>query len=158
MRRTLRVSSYGLLINGPGLAVWMRWYDRAFPVPAHRVSLVVLKALVHQLTVGASMNFSFFGWITLWQSFQGAHLSMQKDELAIRTVEWRRLWAEKLSREFADVTKNSVVAFTPFNTLNFMYVPVHWRTVTLSTGNVCWVAFLSFVGHRKSGGSDSLHS
>ena len=58
-------------------------------------------------------------------------------------------YATRMRREFPATTAYSLCFWTPAQTFNFSYVPLHYRPLYLNSMMVVWTTYLSLSGHRR---------
>mmetsp|Transcript_29658 Transcript_29658/g.44350 ORF Transcript_29658/g.44350 Transcript_29658/m.44350 type:complete len:161 (-) Transcript_29658:137-619(-) len=139
-QRNAVVSAY----NGataPLFYYWWRLLDRQWPGTS--VGAVVRKALTNQLVVGPFNSALFLAWSTSVEAWlarsQGGALDAAALGAAVR---------EKALREVPGLVLSSCFFWLPANATNFMFVPMHFRVLFMSSCAVAWGAYISYVVHR----------
>ena len=116
--RTLRMTTYGLLVAGPLMVAWYKFLSSKFPLVSHRV-------IVDQLLAAPTSVFLFF-------SVNG--ILEQKTVGEIRG---------RLETEYWPVLKANYMVWPLVQVVNFRFVPVYGQTIFVGGLAVGWNAFLS---------------
>ncbi|CAA7055829.1 unnamed protein product [Microthlaspi erraticum] len=120
--RALRMSSYGLLLYGPGSYAWYQYLDYSLPKPT--ATNLVLKVLLNQVVLGPIVIGVIFAWNNLWLGkLSELGNKYQKDALPTLLYGFR-FWI-------------------PVSILNFSVVPLQARVAFMSMGSVFWNFYLS---------------
>ncbi|BAT90092.1 hypothetical protein VIGAN_06126700 [Vigna angularis var. angularis] len=120
--RALRMTSYGLLLYGPGSYAWYQCLDHFLPKPT--VQNLMLKVLLNQIVLGPCVIAVVFAWNNLWQ---------------------RRLseLPEKYRRDALPTLLYGFRFWIPVSVLNFWVVPLQTRVAFMSMGSIFWNFYLS---------------
>ena len=65
---------------------------------------------------------------------------------------------EKYRLNFVEDNSLMALVWIPINTLNFRYVPLHFRQPFMSVCGFVWAAALSFLTGMRKEGHDTLHA
>ena len=123
--RTLRMTTYGLLVAGPLMVAWYKFLSSKFPLVSHRV-------IVDQLLAAPTSVFLFF-------SVNG--ILEQKTVGEIRG---------RLETEYWPVLKANYMVWPLVQVVNFRFVPVYGQTIFVGGLAVGWNAFLSLRNNNDS--------
>jgi len=129
-------------------------YDAYIPLRSGGVSAMrgtVLRCGI-SMVVALPMTAFFFTYSTT------AHHLLETDysddvytTSLLSTTLWNKCMKDvrsKLDNDLLTTYRNTVIAWTPINAINFMFVPPHLRMVYVSTLSMFWNAYMSLVQHH----------
>lgn len=120
--RSLRMTSYGFLLYGPGSYAWYQYLDRC--MPKQTLQNVFMKVLLNQIVLGPTVIAVIFAWNNLWQGkLSELPNKYQKDALPTLLFGFR-FWI-------------------PVSILNFWAIPLQARVAFMSMGSIFWNFCLS---------------
>ncbi|KAI3981051.1 hypothetical protein MKX01_036597 [Papaver californicum] len=120
--RSLRMSTYGFFLYGPGSHVWYQYLD--YSLPKQTVQNFLLKVTLNQVVLGPIVIAVVFAWNNLWVGkLKELPNKYQKDALPTLLYGFR-FWI-------------------PVSVLNFWLVPLQTRVGFMSTASIFWNFYLS---------------
>jgi len=132
LRRTAEMFVFCSTWLGAPQALWFRFLHRVFPDgTAHKLAKTLT---VHLGLMAPATNTLFFGYRELLRGPQES---------------FPERYYERMRREFPATTAYSLCFWTPAQTVNFAYVPLHLRPLYLNSMMVVWTTYLSIAGHRR---------
>ena len=115
------------------MALWFRYLSQRFP-PGSPMWLQKTLA-IHLLGCAPCTNVLFFAY---------------REAMRIpHELQWAERFATRMRREFPATTAYSLMFWTPAQTVNFRYAPLHLRPLYLNSAMVAWTTYLSLAGHRR---------
>ncbi|MCL7027265.1 hypothetical protein MKW94_002985 [Papaver nudicaule] len=120
--RSLRMSTYGFFLYGPGSHAWYQYLD--YSLPQQTVQNFLLKVTLNQVVLGPIVIAVVFAWNNLWVGkLKELPNKYQKDALPTLLYGFR-FWI-------------------PVSVLNFWLVPLQTRVGFMSTASIFWNFYLS---------------
>lgn len=131
----IRNSSSGVFqaLAGAFMGTWWRFLDRRMPV------LSIRKLAINQVALSGTITPGYLVWSGIIEA-----------PLHGNPVDWPKL-GTRLRTELPTLLPTSFCFWLPFNTINFMLVPVHLRVAFISSVSVAWGGYLSYVSHGRCG-------
>ncbi|OVA04058.1 Mpv17/PMP22 [Macleaya cordata] len=120
--RSLRMTTYGFFLYGPGSYAWYHYLDHS--LPKQTVENFLLKVTLNQIVLGPVVIAVVFAWNNLWVGkLRELPNKYQKDALPTLLYGFR-FWI-------------------PVSVLNFWLVPLQTRVAFMSTCSIFWNFYLS---------------
>ena len=143
--RTLRIGCYGLLVSGPLSYGWYKYLDKFLVLKknasrSETIKLAIYKVFVDELVFGPITLGAFFYVVSL---FEG-----KTPQQAL----------QKLKDEFWTTFIVDLLLWPGAQYINFRYLPTHYRILYISTLNIFWNSFLSFMQHDAHGAHSDTHA
>jgi protein Mpv17 len=127
--RALRMGGFGLLFYGPLQHRWYGLLNARLPTPpaagfAANVRGFAAKVALNQLVLGPSVVAAVFAWNLAFE---------------------RRLreWPAKLARDALPTLRKGWAFWVPAATVNFVFVPLPFQVLYMSTCSIVWTTILS---------------
>ncbi|KAL1511974.1 hypothetical protein AB1Y20_005252 [Prymnesium parvum] len=129
MQRTLRMGSWGLLVNGTSGHVWYKLLDQVVRIGGARG--VASKLVLDQAIYTPPLTVTFF----MWQNVLSGHSWQRSYEIAME--------------ELLPTLKVNWVYWSVAHVATFSVVPLQYRVLFVSLKNFLWSIFLSVVANKK---------
>ncbi|EYU37350.1 hypothetical protein ABFS82_13G038500 [Erythranthe guttata] len=120
--RALRMTSYGLLLYGPGSYAWYQYLDHC--MPKQNAQNLVTKVVLNQIVLGPTVIGIIFAWNNLWQGKLSELPNKYKNDALPTLLTGFRFWI-------------------PVSILNFGLVPLQARVAFMSMSSIFWNFYLS---------------
>ncbi|XP_047330309.1 protein sym-1 [Impatiens glandulifera] len=120
--RSLRMTSYGFLLYGPGSYAWYQYLDHC--MPKQTVTTILSKVVLNQVVLGPIVIAVVFAWNNLWLGKLSQVPKKYKEDALPTLLVGFRFWI-------------------PVSILNFWMVPLQARVAFMSMGSIFWNFCLS---------------
>jgi len=138
MKRTFVMFLWGFCYAGPLQTLWFRGMDKLFGT--ERTLYISLKKIFVTISIwGTTSNVLFYTYVKVCGHY---HQGVEEVKHQVSSV---------LRNEVPRTAMVSVGVWPLIQLVNFTMVPIHFRTIWVSTWNVGWNCFTSFLGHRSHG-------
>ncbi|KAL9684319.1 hypothetical protein QQ045_021755 [Rhodiola kirilowii] len=127
--RTLRMSSYGLLILGPSQHYWFNFVSRL--LPTREVVTTLKKIVMGQAMYGPCINTIFFSYNAALQGENGNEIF------------------GRLKRDLLPTLLNGAVYWPMCDFLTYKFVPVHLQPLVNSSFSYVWTIYLTYMANRE---------
>lgn len=151
LNRTMRVAFWGFISAGP-VFLWLRKLEVL--IGGSTLKQTLKKVALHQAVASPIHNAAFYGFTGLWIQREAAEETEGKPpETSFQA--WFDQWNKKLRDEMIETQITANMIWFPANMIAFMFLPLRYRVPYQSALGSVWMAYLSFIGHRKKspGGS-----
>jgi hypothetical protein len=119
-------------------------------LPGRGLGAGISKALLNQVVTTIPNNVGYMAWCTYWLKKPDSESTSSK------------LIGARLRAELPNIIGQSNAFWIPMNALNFMFVPLHYRILFMSSVNCVWAGWLSNAvnggtsGQRAAGSGSEL--
>ncbi|KAL0354015.1 UNVERIFIED_CONTAM: hypothetical protein Sangu_0982800 [Sesamum angustifolium] len=120
--RSLRMTSYGFFLYGPGSYAWYQLLDHC--MPKQNVQNLMMKVLLNQVVLGPIVIAVVFAWNNLWQGKLAEFPNKYKKDAFPTLCTGFRFWV-------------------PVSIVNFWIIPLQARVAFMSVGSIFWNFVLS---------------
>lgn len=120
--RSLRMTSYGFLLYGPGSYAWYQFLDKC--MPKQTFATLSKKVILNQIILGPCVIAVIFAWNNLWLGTLSQLPAKYKKDALPTLIYGFRFWI-------------------PVSILNFGVLPLSARVAFMSTCSIFWNFYLS---------------
>mmetsp|Transcript_57351 Transcript_57351/g.124613 ORF Transcript_57351/g.124613 Transcript_57351/m.124613 type:complete len:202 (+) Transcript_57351:125-730(+) len=143
--RAMCIALWGAVVSGYLLPHWLRLLARLFPNAATSITALVLKVGLNQAVMSPGLNGGFFTFAIFTR--EQPRFQMPKHK--------RQMLVAKLKADLPSTILRSCGYWSVVQTLNFRLIPEQFALLWTNLAFVIWSVYVSFIGFRRVGKSDS---